>query len=122
MVFERLQTLRVRKRLSPHLDPSDETPLFTTNRGKAYDFRDLSKYVTNIIKQTHFDFIKYKQGNVTPHWFRHYFAQEAHRNGAPLLFIQNTLGHKKVTTTEIYLKEIMKKENDAAQYIDENKY
>ena len=122
LVFERLQTLRVRKRLSPHLDPTDETPLFTTNRGKAYDFRDLSKYVTHIIKQTHFDFIKYKQGNVTPHWFRHYFAQEAHRSGAPLLFIQNTLGHKKVTTTEIYLKEIMKKEHDAAQYIDENKY
>jgi site-specific recombinase XerD len=121
-VFERLQTLRVRKRLSPHIDPTDETQLLTTNRGKAYDFRDLSKYVTHIIKQTHFDFIKYKQGNVTPHWFRHYFAQEAHRSGAPLLFIQNTLGHKKVTTTEIYLKEIMKKENDAAQYIDEKKY
>jgi integrase len=122
LVFGRLQTLRARKRLSLHLDPTDDTPLFTTNRGKAYDFRDLSKYVTNIIKQTHFDFIKYKQGNVTPHWFRHYFAQEAHRSGAPLLFIQNTLGHKKVTTTEIYLKEIMKKENDAAQYIDEKKY
>jgi integrase len=76
LVFERLQTLRVRKRLSPHLDPTDETPLFATNLGKAYDFRDLSKYVTNIIKQTDFDFIKYKQGNVTPHWFRHYFAQD----------------------------------------------
>jgi hypothetical protein len=38
------------------------------------------------------------------------------------LFIQNTLGHKKVTTTEIDLKEIMKKENDAAQYIDEKKF
>jgi site-specific recombinase XerD len=98
------------------------TPLFTTNRGKAYDFRDLSKYVANITKQTNLDFIKYKQGNVTPHWFRHYFAQEAHRSGAPLLFIQNTLGNKKITTTEIYLKEIMKKENDAAQYIDEKKY
>lgn len=122
VVFERLQTLRVRKRLSPQLDPSDQTPLFTTNRGKAYDFRDLSKYVTNIIKQTNFDFIRYKSGNVTPHWFRHYFAQEAHRSGAPLLFIQHTLGHTKVTTTEIYLKEILKKENDAAQYIDDNKY
>ncbi|MBV7509706.1 tyrosine-type recombinase/integrase [Bacillus sp. sid0103] len=122
LVFERLQALRLRKRLSSHLDSTDETPLFTTNRGKTYDFRDLSKYVTNIIKQTNFDFLKYKQGNVTPHWFRHYFAQEAHRSGAPLLFIQNTLGHKKVTTTEIYLKEIMKKENDAAQYIDEKKY
>jgi integrase len=122
LVFERLQTLRVRKRLSPHLDPTDVTPLFTTNRGKAYDFRDLSKYVANITKQTNLDFIKYKHGNVTPHWFRHYFAQEAHRSGAPLLFIQNTLGHKKITTTEIYLKEIMKKENDAAQYIDEKKY
>jgi site-specific recombinase XerD len=122
LVFERLQTLRVRKRLSPYLDPTDATPLFTTNRGKAYDFRDLSKYVTNIIKQTNFDFVNYKQGTVTPHWFRHYFAQEAHRSGAPLLFIQNTLGHKKVATTEIYLKEIMKKENDAAKYIDEKKY
>jgi hypothetical protein len=67
LVFERLQTLRVRKSLSPYLDPTDETPLFTTNRGKAYDFRDLSKYVTNIIKQTNFDFINYKQGNVIPH-------------------------------------------------------
>ncbi|MDR4950351.1 hypothetical protein [Neobacillus cucumis] len=77
--------MKVRKRLSPHLDPTDETPLFTTNLGRAYDFWDLSNFVTNIIKQTNFDFTKYKRGNVTPHWFRHYFAQEAHRSGASLV-------------------------------------
>ncbi|WP_164931551.1 tyrosine-type recombinase/integrase [Longirhabdus pacifica] len=122
IVMDRLQTLRQRKGLSPLLDPSDDTPLFTTNRGNSYHFSDLSKYVTKIIKQTQFPFLQYKQGNVTPHWFRHYFAQEAHKQGAPLLFIQQTLAHKKVETTEIYLKEMMKKENDAAQYLRDDQY
>ncbi|NDI37231.1 tyrosine-type recombinase/integrase [Chengkuizengella sediminis] len=121
-VFKRLQKLRIRKRLSSELDPTDQTPIFTTNRGNAYIASDLSRYVKNVIKQTKFEFLKYKVKDVTPHWFRHYFAQEAHASGAPLIYIQNTLDHKKSETTEIYLKGIMKKENDAAQYVDENKY
>ncbi|MDP5276153.1 tyrosine-type recombinase/integrase [Chengkuizengella axinellae] len=121
-VFERLQKLRIRKRLSSELDPNDQSPIFTTNRGNSYNASDFSRYVKNMIKQTKFEFLKYKPKDVTPHWFRHYFAQEAHASGAPLLYIQNTLDHKKSETTEIYLKGIMKKENDAAQYVDESKY
>ncbi|MDP5276162.1 tyrosine-type recombinase/integrase [Chengkuizengella axinellae] len=66
--------------------------------------------------------MKYKSKDITPHWFRHYFAQETHTSGAPLIYIQNTLDHRKSETTEIYLKGIMKKENDAAHYVDESKY
>lgn len=40
--------------------------------------------------------------NVTPHVFRHSYATDLHRNGAPLLDIKELLGHEKISSTIIY--------------------
>lgn len=39
---------------------------------------------------------------VTPHVFRHSYATDLHRNGAPLLHIKELLGHEKISSTVIY--------------------
>lgn len=121
-VFERIRAFRLRRRQSIELNPDDSSPIFTTNKRKAYDYKYLSEYITRIIEQTKFPFLKHRASRITPHTFRHYFAAECLRSGANTSYIQQTLGHSDIRTTQIYLDRILKRENNAALKIDEDKY
>lgn len=116
IVFERLQNYRKRIRLPYQLDPEDHTPLIMTSNGKRYSTSDLTKYVKNMIQQTMLPFLKYKSGPITPHWFRHYFAQEALSSGADLYDIKNTLGHNDIRTTQIYVEGLVDKERNVGKF------
>ncbi|MDQ0255630.1 site-specific recombinase XerD [Evansella vedderi] len=121
-VFERIQNFRNRRRLNVELDPADDSPLFTTKKGTAYDYKYLSVFVKKVIERTGLEFLKYKPSEVTPHHFRHFFAQYSAEQGASLIYIQRTLGHASYRTTEIYLEKDLKKKNNVARQWDESKF
>ena len=117
--------LRMRKRrgLSTKLDPNDETPVFTTNKGKPYDYKYMSEYVTKIIQKTNFDWLKEKEGPVTPHWARHFFVNHSVIDlGIPIEVVQRTVGHSDKRITEGYLKDYIDKKNDASWQWDESNF
>lgn len=121
-VFERIQNFRKRRGLKIKLDPDDNSPLLTTNTNNPYHYKYLSQYVTRIIQNTKLPFLNYKKGNVTPHWFRHFFAIYSLQNGAEVAYIQQTLGHNDIRTTQIYLDSILKKKNNVAHLWSEEKF
>jgi integrase/recombinase XerD len=84
--------------------------LFLNNRGKRISRQGVWKIVK---KYSKFSGI---EKNVKPHTFRHTFATHLLSEGLDLRIVQELLGHKSISTTEIYthidrkrIKEIYKK-------------
>ncbi len=73
-----------------------ENPLFVSKRRR----RITSRQVENIIKQLRED--SEIDVDMTPHTLRHSFATRLMKKGAGLRVIQTLLGHKNLSTTEIY--------------------
>lgn len=113
-VFAAIQTFRSRRSLPIHLDKQDESPLFTTNKGNAYSYKYLSKYVTRIITKTKLSFLEDKETTISPHVFRHFFAEYSLQQGANIVQIQETLGHADLQTTRRYLDKTLKRKNNAS--------
>lgn len=89
--------------------------------GKMPDLNNLNKD-SNLTPRSVQRIIKYYAakagitGKLTPHTLRHMFATDLLQNGADIRSVQSMLGHKNITTTQIYthvsdkyLKEIHKK-------------
>ncbi|MGE8081436.1 tyrosine-type recombinase/integrase [Peribacillus loiseleuriae] len=89
------------------------SPLFTTNTGRAYSPSYLSQYLTKMIKESELPFLKYRSLSISPHHFRHAFAIISHLNGVDVYAIMKSLGHEQLQTTEIYLEKILAKERHA---------
>ncbi|MGF9978920.1 tyrosine-type recombinase/integrase [Viridibacillus arvi] len=95
----------------PAIDTADpESPLFTTNTGKAYTPSYLSQYVKSQIEAVTGDIIDLSGVTITPHVFRHAFAIISRVNGADVYDVMRSLGHEKIETTMIYLQKIFEKE------------
>ena len=73
-----------------------ENPLFVSKMER----RITSRQVENIIKQLRED--SEIDVDMTPHTLRHSFATRLMKKGAGLRVIQTLLGHKNLSTTEIY--------------------
>lgn len=116
-VFEEIKEYRKRIGLSSEIDPTDTSPFFPNRFGKHYHLSSLSSYLSDQMKRA--GLITVHAGRVTPHFLRHYFAQEAYDAGAPISFIAETLGHSmERTTKDNYLRKSMRKENDVSEFVD----
>ena len=84
-----------------------EEPIFLGTRGKKMNVSVFQNQIRKI--RTNLGL----QPSVTPHAFRHSFATHLLSNGADLRSIQELLGHKNMSTTQIYTSVDSKKILDA---------
>lgn len=110
---------RKRVGLSTELNPNDTTPFYPNARGRRYSVSSLSTYLSNKMEAA--GLISIRGATITPHYLRHYFAQTAFANGAPLEFIAETLGHStSKITKENYLSRQLNKARDVSDHVDIN--
>lgn len=109
-VIPAIKEFRLLRGLQTELDPKDDSPLFTTSKRNRYSSRYLSNYMKRIIKETELPFTKNK--DISPHWFRHFFANHSKEQGADLYYLQRRLGHKDQSTTQGYLAKKDRREHD----------
>lgn len=76
--------------------PKDERPLFISVKGTRLHHTS----VYSIIKK--YSHLISSGKNISPHTFRHSFATHLMNNGADIRLIQELLGHKNISNTQIY--------------------
>lgn len=89
------QWLRVR-RISPREPQGADAPLFVSRLGRRLTTRSVGRLLEKYLAQAGLD------RRTTPHTLRHSFATHLLDRGADIRSVQELLGHKSLTTTQIY--------------------
>ncbi len=87
--------LRVR-RLNPREPQGADAPLFVSRLGRRLTTRSVGRLLEKYLAQAGLD------RRTTPHTLRHSFATHLLDRGADIRSVQELLGHKSLTTTQIY--------------------
>ena len=82
--------------LSPEAKPEDQDAVFLNRFGTRLTTRSVGRMLEKYTKQTGLD------SKTSPHTMRHSFATHMLDGGADLRSVQELLGHKSLTTTQIY--------------------
>lgn len=120
--LESIKQYRKRGRFSTELNVRDNSPLLPNRKGEHYTENALSSYVVEIIRESGLKWLQQKEGNISAHWMRHFFAAYSYERGANIRDIQLSLGHKNYQTTERYLEQDLKQERDTALLWDEDMF
>ena len=86
--------------------------LFYSNYKKNYSRYSINKIVTNLVDILKSKYQNYFKENYHPHSFRHAKATHLYNNETPILYIKDFLGHKSITSTEIYATPDTKKQRE----------
>ncbi len=84
------------RRLHPRQPRGPESPVFTNKCGKRLTTRSVGRMLEKYLRTTGLD------ARTTPHTLRHSFATHLLDRGADIRSVQELLGHKHLTTTQIY--------------------
>lgn len=84
------------RKLDPQGPPAPRVPTFTNKFGRRLTTRSVARMLEKHLKQTGLD------QRTTPHTLRHSFATHLLDRGADIRSVQELLGHKSLTTTQIY--------------------
>jgi len=96
----------LKKYLSNRKDLSDDSPLFMNLKGGKLTERGIFYIIKKRSEECGLG------SYVTPHVFRHTFATEIMNNGADIKTVQDLLGHKSITATQIYTHTTKRKLKD----------
>lgn len=121
-IWDKIVAYRTRRRFPSEIDAMDQSPVFPNAKGVAYDEKYLSNYLSKVINQAEIPFIKARKDRIGAHHFRHFFATYSSQYGASIDSISKTLGHKNLSTTQIYLERRISRENNAAHNITESPF
>ncbi|MEH7453468.1 tyrosine-type recombinase/integrase [Gottfriedia acidiceleris] len=113
-VFDAIVKFRKRKGLATELDLSDDSYLILTSKMKPYSPNHLSKFVSEMISRTKLPFLQHhtRNGKISAHFFRHFYAIFSRENGADIYSISTSLGHESIRTTQIYLAKHEKRDTN----------
>lgn len=84
------------RRLDKQAPSGKQAPVFVNRFGKRLTTRSVGRMLEKYLKQTGLDV------RTTPHTLRHSFATHLLERGADIRSVQELLGHKSLTTTQIY--------------------
>lgn len=84
------------RRVSPREPQGLETPLFVNRFGRRLTTRSVGRMLEKYLRQEGLD------DRTSPHTLRHSFATHLLDRGADIRSVQELLGHKSLTTTQIY--------------------
>lgn len=94
IIFNQKSKNRIKSYLSIRKNKSNI--LFTNLNGKKLSAKYINKMIHEVCIKAQ---VRFK---VTAHTFRHTFASHLYEGGSNIIELKNLLGHKDVTTTEIY--------------------
>ncbi|MBU8908265.1 tyrosine-type recombinase/integrase [Desertibacillus haloalkaliphilus] len=126
--LQRIKEFRECRGFSHEINPNDDSPLLPNRQRDFYNYKYLSNYVVKIIKAAgesgdpRLEWIKHKEKQVSPHWFRHYFVTISEKKANSLSDVQRSVGHKSRSTTERYLQKDYDDRNNVGLLWDEEDY